>query len=105
MLFWQKYNLGKRTIVAEDDDPVFFDSFTKNIVHGPCGEYNLISLYIRNGVYLFKKCPQLYITNTHARIDIHYIIEYMDDLVWINEVLTVVQYMYQAAYRDIDLKC
>lgn len=38
---------------GNDIDPVIFDSVTKTMIHGSCGEYNLTCM--RNGMYLLKK--------------------------------------------------
>lgn len=76
MLFWfaQKIQPDEidSIIVAElpnkDDDPILFDIITKNMIHGPCGEHNLSSPCMKNGI-CSKKYPRRFVTDTQTGED------------------------------------
>ncbi|XP_055918607.1 uncharacterized protein LOC129950708 [Eupeodes corollae] len=61
-----------KIIVAElpnkDEDPVLFEIVTKNMVHGPCGQENLTSPCMKNGICT-KKYPRRFVTETQTGED------------------------------------
>ncbi|XP_055904241.1 uncharacterized protein LOC129940040 [Eupeodes corollae] len=61
-----------KIIVAElpnkDEDPVLFEIVTKNMVHGPCGQENLTSLCMKNGICT-KKYTRRFVTETQTGED------------------------------------
>lgn len=76
MLFWVDSKIQSDEIddiiVAElpnkDEDPVLFGIVTKNMVHGPCGEQNLNSPCMKNGI-CSKKYPRRFVAETQTGED------------------------------------
>jgi len=77
MLFFLKNKIRPdeidKIIVAElpdkDHDRALFDIVIKNMVHGPCGEHNLTSPCMKNGI-CSKKYPHGFVTDTQTECNI-----------------------------------
>lgn len=76
VLFWLERKIQHDeiddVIVAElpnkQDDPALFEIVTKNMLHGPCGEENVTSPCMKNGI-CSKKYPRRFVTETQTGED------------------------------------